>query len=67
MRQIKPLKVRKKNTPHYYAKTEEPSWLAWAGIFKGEPLFDEVLIEIENYRKELDERFVDEEKQILKE
>jgi len=29
-------------------------WLKFAGMFRDDPLFDEVLAEIENYRRELD-------------
>jgi len=29
-------------------------WLKFAGMFSNDPLFDEVLAEIENYRRELD-------------
>lgn len=34
-------------------KTEDP-WMKHAGMFKDDPLFDQVLEEIETYRRELD-------------
>jgi hypothetical protein len=34
-------------------QTEDP-WMKHAGMFQGEPLFDEVLEEIATYRRELD-------------
>lgn len=35
-------------------KKEHP-WLKFAGMFEDDPLFDEVLQDIENYRRELDQ------------
>lgn len=34
-------------------KTEHP-WMKFAGMFKDDPMFDEVLAHIEEYRRELD-------------
>ncbi len=39
---------------------ESNPWLEFAGIFENEPLFDDVLKEIEAHRKELDEDFANE-------
>ncbi|AFY57016.1 hypothetical protein Riv7116_4597 [Rivularia sp. PCC 7116] len=34
--------------------TKEHPWMKFAGMFKDDPMFDEVLADIEEYRRELD-------------
>ncbi len=51
--ELKQIKLLLQKDPEIIPTLEDP-WMKHAGMFQNEPLFDQVLAEIETYRQELD-------------